>query len=389
MSFSRSRMALFITATLFATSACGGGGSLPSSAPQAGGAPSASDAGQAVVPADTTSILKKLTKNVIIGSTVDPSNADRGPRAISIVPASNGVLKAGQLLVCNFENKAGTPGDGTTLEVLDAKVSSTPTRFFQDSALEGCDGNAIAPSDSVYAAGLTSGTVAELSIPYGGTKYKLAKKYGSPIESPIADSVEPVAKMYQGDYVFVGDSKTGSLDIFSASSYGHKLLQGVTGFAVNNGSAGARLGPSGEQYTDAGKIDTAYVVDGVTNTIVAVSHIAKLLEKDEIVVKSGGKTFDCKQKKYTCAHLVYAGAPLDAPLASALLPNGNLIVANTQGTANTLVELTPAGKILDTKVVDSSSTQGIFGLVAAGTSDSNTVLYYTDTNDNDVHELKR
>jgi hypothetical protein len=333
--------------------------------------------------------LKKLTKDVVIGSTVDPSNGDKGPRAISIVAAGNAVLKTGQLLVCNFENSAGTAGDGTTLEVLDAKPSSKPTRFFQSSAFEGCDGDAIAPSDAVYAAGLTSGKVAELAIPYSGTAYKLTKSYGSPIESPLGDSVEPVAKMYQGDYVFVGDSKTGSLDIFSASNYGHKLLQGVTGFAVNGGSAGTRLGPSGEQYTDAGKVDTAYVVDGVTNTIVAVSGIAKLLEKDEIVVKSGGKTFDCKQKKYTCAHLVYSGAPLDAPLASALLPNGNLIVANTQGTANTLVELTPAGKILDTKVVDTSSTQGVFGLVAAGTSDSNTVLYYTDTNDNSVHELER
>jgi hypothetical protein len=389
MSFSRSRMPLLMVATLFAASACHGSAGLPPGAPQAGSAPSAFGADSAVLPADNTSILKKLTKDVLIGSTVDSGNGDKGPRALSIVAEGNSILKKGQLLVCNFEDKAGAVGNGTTLELLDPKAGSKPKRFYQDSALEGCDGDAIAPSDAVYVAGLMSHEVAELAIPYSATKYKLTKKYGSPIESPLNDSVEPVSKMYQGDYVFVGDSKTGSLDIFSASNYGHKLLQGVTGFAVNSKAPGHRLGPSGEQYTDAGKVDTAYVVDGVTNTVVAVSGIAKLLEKDEIIVKSGGKTFDCKEKKYTCAHLVYAGKPLDGPLASALLPNGNLIVANTTGTANMLVELTPAGKVLDTKVIDKSKSQGVFGLVAAGSSDSNTVLFYTDMNDNSVHELER
>jgi hypothetical protein len=386
MSFPRSRLSLFIMATLFATSACGGGGSLPSGAPQAGGAPLASDAGRDVVPTSTTSILKKLKKDVIIGSTVDPSNGDMGPRAITVVPAGNGVLVKGQLLVCNFENKAGTPGDGTTLELLDAKTGSTPTRFYQGSAIEGCDGSAISPGDAVYAPGLTSGKVAEIAVPsFSGSKYKLIKSYGSPIASPLGDGIELASHMYSADYVFVGDSKSGTMDIFSANSYGHPLLQGVSGFAVNQGSPGTRLGPSGMQYTSKG--DTVYVVDGVTNTIVAVTSVGKLLEKNEIVVKSGGKTFDCKHKVDTCAHLVYAGAPLDAPLASALLPDGNLIVANTQGTANTLVELTPAGKVLDTKVVDTSSTQGVFGLAAGGTAAS-PVLYFTDTNDNDVHELE-
>ena len=121
----------------------------------------------------------------------------------------------------------------------------------------------------------------------------------------------------------------------------------------------------------------------------AFTNASKLLDKDEIIVKPGGKKFKCRYPKTTCAHLVYKGSPLDAPMASALLPNGNLIVANTQGTANTLVELTPNGKVLDTKVVDQSSTQGVFGLAASGTNDSNTVLYYTDTNSNTVQELER
>ena len=116
--------------------------------------------------------------------------------------------------------------------------------------------------------------------------------------------------------------------------------------------------------------------------------LASLLEKGEIVVQPGGKTFKCAYPKTTCATLVYSGSPLNAPVASALLPNGNLIVANTQG-GNKLVELTPSGQVLDTKIVDKSKTAGIFGLAAIGANDSNTALYYTDTNDNSLHELEQ
>jgi hypothetical protein len=90
----------------------------------------------------------------------------------------------------------------------------------------------------------------------------------------------------------------------------------------------------------------------------------------------------------TCGKLVHAGSPFDAPVAMAILPNGNLIVANTQG-GNKLVELTPSGEILATKVVDQSKTAGIFGMAARGTNDSDTVLFYTDRNDNKLHELEQ
>jgi len=63
------------------------------------------------------------------------------------------------------------------------------------------------------------------------------------------------------------------------------------------------------------------------------------------------------------------------------------VVANSKG-GNTLVELTPSGTVLDTKVVDKSKTAGVFGIVSKGTSDNNTTLFYADTNDNNLHELE-
>ena len=176
------------------------------------------------------------------------------------------------------------------------------------------------------------------------------------------------------------------------SSGNVKVTQVITGFGVNKGSGWSALGPSGIQYnsTRIGTLcnDTLYIVDGVDNTVVAVSNASNLLEKDEIVVQPGGKKFKCADRRKTCATLVYSGSPLNAPVASALLPNGNLIVANTKG-GNTLVELTPKGKVLDTKTIDTSSTADIFGLVATGTTDSDTVLFYTDTKTNTLQELEQ
>lgn len=332
---------------------------------------------------DTTSILKKLRKDVIIGSTVDAKNGDKGPRALSIVGTTKGVLTEGQLLVCNFEDSAGVPGNGTTIELLNPKPGSQPVRFFQGDSIKGCDGDAITRGHFVYGSGLTSGEVAEINdkgalvLTYGGKK--LAK--------PLSDADALPEQSFSPEYIYAGTTATGGIDSISIGFYGNgKVLQVADGFAVGKNSQG-ELGPSGLQYNR--NIDALYIVDGVTNTLVAFSNASKLLAKDEIIVKPGGKTFKCEYPKVTCGRLVYSGSPLDAPVTSALLPNGNLVVANSQGTANTLVELTPQGQVLDTKVVDKSPTQGVFGLVARGKTDFGTVLFYTDTNSSTVHELER
>ncbi|MFY9738503.1 MAG: hypothetical protein WAK11_05550 [Candidatus Cybelea sp.] len=367
---------------LLATSACGGNATVPSGAAFAPGA-------SAVVPVDTTSILKKLKKDVDIGSTVDPKNGDMGPRAISRVAANFG-LKKGQLLVCNFDDSSGTAGNGTTIEVLDPTTNSKPVTFAQSTKIEGCDGDAITAGNDVYGAGLLSGVVAEFT-----QAGKFKKSYGSPIEAPFSDADAFCGEAYAPEDLYIGDSKTGALIklAFPVSSSGHaQVIQVMSGFGINTGTGWSTLGPSGIQYNakKTGSLcnDTLYVVDGADNTIIAISNASNLLEKNEIVVQPGGKTFKCLHPKSTCATLVYSGSPLNAPVASALLPNGNLIVANTQG-GNKLVELTPTGKILDTKAIDKSSVAHVFGLLATGTSDSNTVLFYTDTETNTLQELEQ
>jgi len=378
------RVLMLTAVALFATSACGGNTAVPTTSQVSALSPSS------IVPEDTTSILKKLKKNVEIGSTVDPNNGDTGPRAISLVPSTFG-LKQGQLIVCNFDNSGGSAGKGTTIEVFDPKPNSKPVTFAQSSKLEGCDGDAITATNQVYGLGLVSGVSAQFT-PMG----KLNVTYGSPIHAPLADADAFCGLAYAPEDVYVGDAKTGAiikLSFLPVSQSGHaKMTQVISGFGVNKGSGWSALGPSGIQYnrTRIGNLcnDTLYIVDGADNTVVAVSTASNLLKKNEIVVLPGGKKFKCLHPKATCATLVYSGSPLNAPEASALLPNGNLIVANTKG-GNTLVELTPTGNVLATKTIDTSKTAHIFGLLAVGTKDSDTVLYYTDTGTNTLRELEQ
>jgi hypothetical protein len=350
-------------------------------APQIGGVAAGS-----MRPVDSTSILEKLTKQITIGSTVDPENGDQGPRSVAISTGSlQGKIAKGQLLVCNYEDSSGTPGNGTTMEVLSPKSNSSPSRFIQTSLLKGCDGDAIQPRHgSIWGTGFSSGDIVELA-----PKGKIVKTYtsGKVFSAPFSDTVADHTQDFGPLNVYVGSTLAGGIVNISAGFYGNGIATQVAkGFAVGKGSD-ADLGPSGLAYDL--NADVLYIVDGVDNTVVAFTNASKLVAKDEIVVEAGGTTFKCKFPKTTCGKLIYSGSPLDAPIAATLLPNGNLIVANSQGTANTLVELTPAGTVLATKVVDSSATQGVFGLAAKGTNDNNTVLYFTDVNSNTVEELEQ
>jgi len=371
------RPALLAAAAL-ATSACGGNGAVTPSSPTGVsqfGAPAF-----AFRPADTTSMLKKLTKHAVIGSTVDPKNGDTGPRAISTAKSDFG-FKKGQLLVCNYADSSGKAGNGTTMEMFNPKPNSKPVHWAQSSDIAGCVGDAMTTlGNQVYGAGQTSGKLA-----WFDQKGTFKKTYGSPIVTPLGNADAFLTNFYQPEFIYTGDGKTGAIVSLSTGNYGTgQMVEVAKGFEVNKGKGWAMLGPGGLAYDK--NVDTLYIVDGSNNTIVAFNHASSLLQKDEIIVKPGGKTFKCAHPQTTCATLVYSGKPLDAPLAATLLPNGNLIVANTKG-GNTLVELTPAGKVLATKVVDQSKTAAVFGLLATGTSDNNTALFFTDTSKNDLEEL--
>jgi hypothetical protein len=344
---------------------------------------------------DSKSVLKKLTKDVTIGSTVDPTNGDTNPHAISVVPTSYGKLKKNQILVCNYANASGNPGTGTTIEEFNPAASSTPTRYVQSTKIAGCDGDALTSANQTYATGEGSKLMAWIT-----QKAAVKKTYGNPITEPIADADAPALALYSPEYIFIGNGDTGAVDNIGLGSYGNgKPLEVIAGFDVGTGSNGQLLGPSGLAYWCGvhpgalkckGKVlnrDTLYVADGACNTIVAISNASSLLVTDEITVQPGCQSFSCKYPSTTCGTVVKTGSPLSAPVAETLLPNGNLVVANSGD--NNLVELTPSGKVLATKAIDSGESPGVSAVFAIGSTDKNTAIYYTDTNTNTLHELER
>ncbi|MFY9663832.1 MAG: hypothetical protein WAK19_05200 [Candidatus Cybelea sp.] len=385
MSFSN-RAAILLVGMLLAVSACSSSGTMPATAPgavnpasQVSGFDSPFNSG--IEPDTTTSILKTLKTNVVIGSTVDPTNGDKGGHSVSVVTAKFG-FKAGQVLVCNFEDKTGKAGAGTTLDVFDPTPGSKPVTVSQSSKLEGCSGSALTSINGVYLTAPTSG----LLVPVNN-KGKLGKAVGAPYKEPFSDVDASDPGLYAAEYIFGSDASTGGIISFSINDFGNKTpLEPISGFAVNHKTGWSMEGPGGLVYQPSKpNTDTLFVADAIDNTVVAFNNASELLLKDEVVVKKGGKTFDCKYPKTTCGTLIHSGKPLDGPVAMTLLPNGNLIIANTN---NTLVELTTAGKVLDTEVVDKTKTPGIFGVAAATVKGVGTVLFYTDANSNDLHKLE-
>jgi hypothetical protein len=382
MVFLSNRARYLIAAALLATSACAGNRSVPATGLDAANASSFLRAGAGAV--DTTSVLKALTKNVLIGSTVDAKNGDKGPHGLAIAPLTYGNLKKGNLVVCNANNKANGSGLGTTVEVLNATPGSKPVLFAQSADLKGCGAISTTPGNSVYVSATGAKSVTQLD--QTGKLYNASK--GKGITAPFGGMYGQAPPPYGAQVMFATDATNGTLlRIYVSNPPPYPVVVIGTGFAVNKKKGVATLGPSGLQYN--GKTDTLYVVDGANDTIVSIAGATTILLPNAIQVQPGGKTFKyAKGQTGSPAKLVYSGTAIDSPVASALLPNGNLVVAGTKG-GNNLVELTSTGTILDTLKVNDTAKAGIFGLKASGTSDANTVLYYTDSNLNTVQELTR
>ena len=378
MSLSSIRIAPLTIAALLVTSACGGNGSVPRSVPD--GTPATQATGAHAAPDDKTSILNKLTKQVTIGSAVDPTNGDKGPRALTIAKTSYG-LKKGQLLYCDFEDSSGTAGNGTSVDVINASPSSSPGTFTQSSSIEGCDADAITSGNQVYAGGMSG-----KSLVYYSQTGKQRKAYGNFAGiCGNGDAAPPPGHLYTPEYIFTADC-SGHMFSLSLGSYGTgNLLEVAKGFDINGKTGWSYLGAAGFAYY--AKKDLLYIVDGVDDTLVVFTHATNLLEKDEIVVQKGGKTFKCLHRQSTCGKLIFSGSPLNAPVAAAILPNGNVVVANSGD--NNLVEISSAGAVLATKAVDGGNSPGVTGIVASGSNDNNTVLYFTDGTASTIGELER
>ncbi len=342
--------------------------------------------GQSVLPQSRTatrnishvSVLKRLTSQVVIGSAIDPVNGSQNPYGLTVAPSTNGKFTAGDLVVCNFNSKYNQQGSGKSIIALHPVPGSTPIHITQNATTLGCDALALSPDDTIWAASMTSNSNPLIS----STGKLLFNIQGKPLSQPWG---QVFAQPPSGSPAFYEtNARTGTVvRINLGSKFTFDVI--AKGFPRNRGVPGTALAPSGLAY-DA-SIDTLYFADGKNNTVVAIKNVSSV-PNGGIVATHNGMTFTGPNA--ADARVVFAGTPLNGPISTALLPNGNLVVGNTldpDGT-NLLIELSADGQVLDTINVDTGPAGAIFGIVATGTSSSDTKIYFNDDNAANVQVLE-
>jgi len=363
-------------AATFAISGCSAAGSTMS--PMGLKAVSAPDAplGDALSP--DVSVLKNLKKQLVIGSTVDPVNGAQNPYGLTIAPSTTGDFTAGDLVVCNFNAKSNVQGTGQSVIALHPAPSSTPKHVSGIKSLHGCDALALDGSDIVWAAAMVANDNPVIDASGKLIDDIKGKPFSQPWGQVFAQPTSGSPAFYETN---AGNGSVVRINLGSAFTY--DVI--ATGFPVNHGKPGTALAPSGLAY-DA-SIDTLYFADGDNNSVVAFKNVSS-------IPKNGIKAIDDGMKftgsAAADARIVYAGSPLNGPISTALLPTGNLVVGNTLDPTgkNLLIELSAAGKVLDVRNVDKGAAGAIFGIVATGTTASNTKVYFNDDNANNVQVLE-
>jgi hypothetical protein len=308
-----------------------------------------------------------------IGSTVDPTNGDQNRYGPAIPPGSAGLLTAGDLVVCNFNDSANVQGNGTTIEILHPTPGSTPARMVQDPNLKGCAALAIAGNEAPWAAAYSS----NLAPFYGPTGTLVSTLSAGPWAGPLGEAYAPLRFGGSG---LVRDLERHERHHCSRQLRRHRVHDYRHGFrAQRRGGAWKLLGASGLTYDAAS--DTLFVVDSNMNRVVAFAHYSTLAT-NAIVLKSDG-TFSGPSA--ASASVLFSGAPLNAPISAAQLFNGDLVVGNTAD--NLLVEISLAGKVVATQNLDTGAVGALFGIVATGTDASSTKIYFNEDNDKTVKVL--
>jgi len=336
-----------------------------------------------------------------VGSTVDPVNGDQNPYGLVVAPATAGLITKGDLVVCNFnDGPTNTQGLGTTIIGLHPGTGSKPYHIAQSADLLGCNALTMLPDDSISAAAWgsnmnplvsASGTVGTpFSDTFAGTWGEAFMAATSTQPAAIYVSNAPGGSMNAG-----GTIDRISLDVDAQTSF----TEIVTGIC-SGGAPGSIFGPAGLTY-DATS-DTLYIVATSSASVIAITG-ASSIPKDGVVV-NGQCTGTAPTPVPTfsgpsmaSAKIIAHGAPFNTPLSSALLKNGDLLVANADigistpsTTTNLLIEVSPVlpgGFVGQPLQVDTGTPGALFGLAATVDAQGNQIIYFNDDNNNAVMQL--
>jgi hypothetical protein len=337
-------------------------------------------AGLAFVPATQAlasphgSFIGRFSKIRTVASTV-PHNGDVNPYGIVVLRHSQGRLRAGNILISNFNNKKNLQGTGTT--IVQISPGGRQTLFAQISArsLPGrCPGGV---GLTTALAVLRGGWVVVGSTPSKDGTAATAKA-GCLI---VLDNRGRVRETISGHGINGPWDATWLNMGNGADLFVTNVLNGTVaakGGVVNRGTVlRLRLRISGHQVPRlasvtkigsgfAQKSDPAAFVLGATG--VGLSRTGTLYvanaENSQITAIRNAVT---RRTSAGTGSLVTSGGALNAPLGLTVAPNGNILTVN--GGNGKIVETTPGGRQIDSRFLDKSGSPpgsgALFGLALA------------------------
>jgi len=331
-----------------------------------------------------TTFIGGLNTVTPIASTI-PQNGDVNPYGVAVVPASNGNLHQGNVLVSNFNNSNNIQGTGTT--IVQVTPGGRQTLFAQIGDLgRACPGGVglttalvalrdgwvivgSLPTQQVNGNTVISGSGCLIVLDSRGKVRETFTGHGinGPWDMTALDlggiTELFVTNVLNGTVAAGGATVEGGTVVRLLVSTPPVLLPTVlkstqigSGFGEHLDPAALVIGPTG---VGLGPNGTLYVADTVGNRIAAIPNAALRLTDD-----GTGRT-------------VTSGGSLNSPLGLAIAPGGDILTVNS-GDGN-MVETTPGGTQAETKTVDAqgdpAGAGNLFGLAVKPGADA---VYFVD-----------
>jgi hypothetical protein len=349
--------------------------------------------GKAMSPMVTVnpSILSSLsaTKITTIGKTVDPIEGGGNPYGLVIAPATAGLITKGDLVVCNFNDGAtNTQGLGTTIVGLHPTPGSMPYRIAQSASLKGCDALTMLPDDSISAAAFASNQNPLVS-PTG----MVTSPFGSDSRAGPWGEAYAAAANGHAAAIYVSNAD-GSIDRITLNGDAQSMFTRIASGFCAGGQPGAIFAPAGLTYDPS--IDTLYVVDTSSNSVVAFANVSGVAA-DAVTVSGQCKSVAAPPTPVPTfsgpsagsVRVIAHGGSLIAPLSAALLADGDLLVANADiniaagQTPNLVTEISPVlpgGFVGQPVQLDSGAAGALFGIAATTDGQGNQIVFFNDDN---------
>ena len=339
----------------------------------------------------STAFLAPLHAVSTIASTV-PANGDVNPYGVVIVPGTTGKLRAGDLLVSNFNDKANNQGTGTTIMQISPSGKRSLFSTISASALPGSCPGGVGLTTALNV--LPGGYVVVGSLPTTNGKSATAQLGCLIVVDSNGKAVSTISgPQIAGPWDMTAATQGNVTNLFVSNALNGGAAKGV--HTINNSTVlriRVQSGPGqppkvlGEQVVanripwrddpDAlvigptgvalAKNGTLYLADTLSNRIAAIPQALTRTTP----APGGGTT-------------VSRGGWLNQPLGLTLAPNGNILTANA-GNGN-IVETTPAGRQLRLRTADKKTGAGsLFGLVV---NPAGTAVYFVDDGDNTLKLL--